>query len=76
MNKVIRKQQEGYVVGIKSNKDIVDLRSRAVEGVFNVTDMKDVYLNRGRDQATCEGYETRWSEHKYWLHNYVSTYLP
>ena len=76
MNNVIRKQLEGYVVGIKSNKDIVDLRSRAVEGVFNVTDMKDVYLNRGKDQARCEGYEARWSEHKYWLHNYENTYLP
>ena len=76
MNKVIRQQLEGYVVGIKSNREIVDLRSRAVEGVFNVTDMKDVYLKRGREQAACEGYEARWSEHKYWLHNYENTYLP
>ena len=76
MNNVIRQQLEGYVVGIKSNKEIVDLRSRAVEGVFNVTDMKDVYLKRGKDQARCEGYEARWSEHKYWLHNYENTYLP
>ena len=68
MNEKTSDTLAGYVVGIKSNKEVLDLSPYSHEGIFNVTDMKDIYLNRSNREHRCEGYTARWSEHKYWLH--------
>ena len=57
-----------YIFGIKSNKEVLDLSSFRHEGIFNVIEMKDIYLNRSNREHRCEGYTARWSGHKYWLH--------
>ena len=68
MNKKTSETLAGYIVGIKSNKEVLDLSPISHEGILNVTGMKDIYLNRSNREHRCEGYTSRWSEHKYWLH--------
>ena len=68
MNKAVREELQDYQVRIDPNKEVTDLTNRAVEGVFNVTNMKDLLLNRTVDVSRTEGYLTRLEEHKYWLH--------
>ena len=68
MNEKTSETLAGYVVGIKSNKEVLDLSPFSHEGIFNVTELKDIYLNRSNREYRCEGYTSRWSEHKYWLH--------
>ena len=68
MNKAVREELQDYQVRIDPNKEVTDLTNRAVEGVFNETNMKDLLLNRTVDVSRTEGYLTRLEEHKYWLH--------
>ena len=68
MNEVVGETLQGYIVGIKANKIVVDLSSRITNGIINVSKMKDLYFNRAKDEYRCEGYLSRWSEHRYWLH--------
>ena len=68
MNEKTSETLAGYVVGIKSNKEVLDLSPYRHEGIFNVTELKDIYLNSSNREHRCEGYTARWSEHKYWLH--------
>ena len=58
----------GYIVGIKSNKQLPDVQPYSDEGIFNASKLKDIYLNNDYRQYRCTGYTDRWSEHKYWLH--------
>ena len=68
MNKAIREELQDYQIRIDPNKEVTALTNRAVEGVFNVTNMRDLLRNRPADVCRTEGYLTRWEEHKYWLH--------
>ena len=68
MNEKTSETLAGYVVGIKSNKEVLDLSPYSQKGIFNATEMKDIYLNSSNREHRCEGYTARWSEHKYWLH--------
>ena len=68
MNEVVSETLQGYIVGIKANKIVVDLSSRITNGIINVSKMKDSYFNRTKDEYRSEGYLSRWSEHRYWLH--------
>ena len=42
--------------------------SRTVEGVIELSAMKDLWLNRPKDTERCTEYENRWEQHKEWLH--------
>ena len=68
MNEKTSETLAGYVVGIKSNKEVLDLSPYRHEGIFNVTKLRDIYLNRSNREHRRKGYTVRWSEHKYWLH--------
>ena len=68
MNEVIADTLQGYIVGIKANKEIEDLASKSVHGIMNLADLRDEYLNRPEDTQRCEEYEQRWEQHKEWLH--------
>ncbi len=68
MNEKTSETLAGYIVAIKSNKEVLDLSPISHEGILNVTEMKDIYLDRCNRELRCEGYTARWSEHKYWLH--------
>ena len=68
MNEKTSETLAGYIVAIKSNKKVLDLSPMSHEGILNVTEMKDIYLDRCNRELRCEGYTARWSEHKYWLH--------
>ena len=68
MNEKTSDTLAGYVVGIKSNKQVPDLQPYSDEGVLNISKQKNTSLNNDYRQYRCTGYTTRWSEHKYWLH--------
>jgi len=68
MNEVIADTLQGYIVGIKANKEIEDLASKSVHGIMDLADLKDEYLNRPEDTRRCEEYEQRWEQHKEWLY--------
>ena len=68
MNEKTSETLAGYIVGIKSNKDVLDLSPYSHKGILNVTEMEDIYLDRSNREHRCEGYTSRWSEHKHWLH--------
>jgi len=68
MNKAIKDELQDYQIRIDPNKEIMDLKDRMVNGVFNVTNMRDVYRNRSVDVRRAEGYLLRWNEHKHWLY--------
>jgi len=69
MNEVIADTLAGYAIGIKANKEIEDIASRTVEGVIELSQMKDLWLKRRpEDSLRCEGYERRWEQHKEWLY--------
>ena len=68
MDEVITDTLGGYVIGIKANKEIEDIASRTVRGVIDLSQMKDLYLNRPKDTERFNGYEKRWEEHKEWLY--------
>lgn len=68
MNKNTSDTLAGYVVGIKSNKQVPNLQRYGSGGVLNVSKLKDTYLNNDYRQYRCTGYAARWREHKYWLH--------
>ncbi len=59
---------QGYIIGIKANKEIEDIASRTVGGVIQPRKMKDLYLNRPEDTKRSNEYEKRWEQHKEWLH--------
>ena len=68
MNKAIREELQDYQIRIDPNKEVTDLKDRTHNGILNVTNMRDLLLNRPSDVRRTEGYLTRWEEHKYWLH--------
>jgi hypothetical protein len=68
MNEKTSDTLAGYIVGIKSNKQVPDVQPYSDEGIFNASKLKDIYLNHDYRQFRCTGYTDRWSEHKYWLH--------
>ena len=68
MNEAITETLGGYVIGIKANKELEDIASRTVEGVLDLSKMKDLWLNRPEDTERCTEYENRWEQHKEWLH--------
>ena len=68
MNEGVADTLQGYIIRIKGNKEIEDLASRTINGIINVSEMKDLYFNRPKDSQRCEGYEQRWEQHKEWLH--------
>jgi hypothetical protein len=68
MNEAITETLGGYVIGIKANKELEDIASRTVEGVIELSAMKDLWLNRPEDTERCTEYEKRWEQHKEWLH--------
>lgn len=68
MNEAITETLGGYVIGIKANKELEDIASRTVEGVIELSAMKDLWLNRPKDTERCTEYENRWEQHKEWLH--------
>jgi len=68
MNQTVSDMLAGFVIGIKANKEVADLSSVIQEGNINVTQAKDHYLNRPKDDRRCDGYLKRWEEHKSWLH--------
>ena len=65
MNEKTSETLAGCVVGIKSNKEVLDLQPYRQEGIFIVTDMKYIYFNRSNREHRCKGYTARWSDHKY-----------
>ena len=68
MNEAIAETLGGYAIGIKANKELENIASRTVEGVIELSTMKDLWLNRPEDTERCEEYENRWEPHKEWLH--------
>jgi hypothetical protein len=68
MNKAIREELQDYQIKIDPNKEVTDLKDRTHNGILNVTNRRDLLLNRTSDVRRTEGYLTRWEEHKYWLH--------
>ena len=68
MNEKTSDTLAGYIVGIKSNKQVPDVKPYSDEGIFNASKLKEIYLNNDYRQYRCTGYTDRWSEHKYWLH--------
>ena len=59
MNQTVSDMLEGFVIGIKPNKEVVDLSSVIQEGNINVTQAKDHYLNSPEDDRRCDGYLKR-----------------
>jgi len=68
MNEKVKETLDGYTVGIKAKKHVLDLKPYSTEGIFNVTDLKSIYLKSSNRETKCSGYTARWDEHKYWLH--------
>ena len=68
MNEIISDTLQGYVVGIKANKELQDYSQFKEQGVINLGQAMDLYLDRPKDVSRCEEYCNRLDKHREWLY--------
>ena len=68
MNEIISDPLQGYLVGIKANKELQDYSQYKEQGVINLGQVMDPYLDGPKDESRCEEYCNRLDKYREWLY--------